>query len=207
MILHWVWYILLAVVLLGGLYLNLLGLPGLWVMVLGTILYALATHFSYAGSKTIIATLLLAGAAELAEFIITGRSAKRAGASRAGLWGAIVGSIIGGIFFTAIIPVPIVGTVFGVCLGTFLGALVGELLLGSEVGVSFRVGLGAAIGRLAGMLTKLGFGVTILATVLIAGAPPIHLLSLFHRTSPATAPAPATLPATLPATSPSKPLG
>jgi len=174
--LQWSLYLLLAIVLIGSLYLTLLTAPGLWVMAIATIVYAICTGGAYAGMKTVVAVLILAGVAELLEFLVIGTGAKRAGASRRGLWGAVIGSVIGGLFFTAIVPVPIIGTIFGVCLGTFVGALVGELWGGTEVVNSVRVGVGAAIGRLIGIFTKLIFGIAILATALIAAMPPI-----FHR--------------------------
>ena len=191
---HWVYYLILAAVLIAGLYVVLLGAPGLWVMVLGTIIYAMVTHFEHAGFKTIFALLLLAGAAELLEFLITGAGAKSVGASRWGLWGAIIGSIVGAIFLTAIVPIPILGTLFGVCLGTFVGALIGELLGGREVGSSLKIGVGAATGRLLGLMSKLFFGAIMLLIVLIAALP-----SISH--AKATAPIPQTQPATVPSQS------
>src|SRR5205807_6907828 len=77
--------------------------------------------------------------------------------------------IVGAIFFT--IPFPILGTIFGVCFGCFLGAIVGEVWGGTEVGDSLRVGLGAAEGRLLGIVTKLLFGCTILIVVAVTAFP------------------------------------
>jgi uncharacterized protein YqgC (DUF456 family) len=168
----WIYYFVLAAILIVGLYINLVGAPGLWVMVLGTVVYGLVTRWRYAGLKTVIAILALAGLAELAEFVVAGAHAKRAGASRRGLIGAIVGGIVGAIFFT--IPFPVLGTIFGVCFGTFLGAIVGEVMGGTQVGSSLRVGVGAATGRLLGILTKLLFGCVILGTVLVTALPPVH---------------------------------
>jgi uncharacterized protein YqgC (DUF456 family) len=169
----WVWYLILSLVLIGGLYINLIGAPGLWVMVLATAVYAWATHFAYAAGRTLLTIVLLALAAEVVEFIVAGRGARKAGASRAGVWGAIIGSIVGGILFTGIIIFPIISTIFGVCLGAFLGAIVGEVLAGSNAGQSLRVGWGAAKGRLMAIFTKLAFGCAILVVALIACRPPI----------------------------------
>lgn len=165
-------YLLLAVVLLVGLYINLVGAPGLWVMVLGTLGYAWATHGAYAGLRTIIAIAVLAGLAELVEFMAAGAAAKRAGASKRGIWGALIGGILGAFFLT--VAVPVIGTIIGVCTGTFLGAIVGELLGGTELGGSMRVGAGAVWGRLLGTLAKLLFGCVILGIVLWT-ALPFHL--------------------------------
>ena len=192
--LPWLYYLILAAVLIGGVYITLFNLPGLWAMVLGTTVYAILTHFQYAGLRTLIVIIVLATIAELIDLIAAGAGAKKAGASKRGLWGAILGGIAGGIFFT--VPLPVIGTIIGICLGTFAGAILGELLGGTEVGNSVRIGVGAAWGRLLGILTKLLFGCTILATVLITALPPI-----FHRSHAATLLPPITKS---PATSPVK---
>jgi hypothetical protein len=179
----WILYLLLAAVLLIGLYINLVGAPGLWVMVLGTLGYVWVTHGAYAGVRTIVVIVVLAGIAELVEFMAAGAAARRAGASKRGVWGALIGGILGAIFLT--VAVPIIGTIIGVCVGTFLGALVGELTGGSELGGSMRIGIGAVWGRLLGTLAKLLFGCAILGTVLWTALPPIHL-SWRHRALPST---------------------
>ena len=116
---HWIYYLVLAAVLIGGLYLTLLNFPGLWVMVVATAIYALLTHFADAGLKTLIAILVLAGIAELIDFLAAGAGAKKAGASKRGFVGAVVGGILAGLFLT--ISIPVIGTIIGICIGTFAG--------------------------------------------------------------------------------------
>jgi len=166
---EWILYFILAGILLVGLYVNLIGVPGLWLMVLATLGYSWATKWQHSGWKTLIAIIILAGIAELFEFMASGTAAKRAGASRRGMIGALIGGIAGALLLT--VPLPIIGTIVGVCVGTFLGALVGELTIGKELGGSVRVGVGAVIGRILGTLTKLFFGCMILGIVLLAALP------------------------------------
>jgi uncharacterized protein YqgC (DUF456 family) len=204
---YWCLYLLLAIILIGSLYLALIAAPGLWVMVIATIIYAILTGGITVGLKTVFTIIIIAGVAELLEFIVMGRGAKKAGASRRGLWGALIGSVIGALFFT--IPLPIIGTIIGVCLGAFVGAIVGELWGGTEVGTSLRVGYGAAKGRLFGIFTKVLFGCVIIAIVLIGGIPPIHLkastptpgTSSPAQTSPLAPPTQPALPQTQPSSS------
>ncbi|HET6247380.1 MAG TPA: DUF456 domain-containing protein [Tepidisphaeraceae bacterium] len=193
--LHWIYYFLLAAVLVGGLYLALLNAPGLWLMVAATLGYALLTHFAYAGLKTLIVIVVLGLIAELIDFLAAGAGAKKAGASKRGFYGAVIGGILGGIFLT--VAIPGVGVIIGVCAGTFAGAIIGELWGGTEVEKSLRIGAGAAWGRLLGILTKLLFGCMVLCIVLIAAMPPI-----FHGSKASGAPAPA--PIKSPAVSPAK---
>ena len=129
---HLTLYLLLIVLLLLGLGINLLNLPGLWLMVGAAAVYEWLTNFHYASYKTLIGLLLLAAVAEVMEFTSAGKAAKRAGGSRRAFWGAIVGGIVGGIVFSGLIPILIVGTVFGICLGTFLGALIAEFAGGTR---------------------------------------------------------------------------
>jgi len=85
------------------------------------------------------------------------------------LWGGILfAALVGGIFGTALIPIPIVGSVLGVCMGAFAGALGVELLTGRELHHSVRSGRGAAVGRFFGILIKLSIGVAIYATIAAA---------------------------------------
>jgi len=162
-------YLLLAAILVVGLYINLVNAPGLWVMVAATIGFALLTHFRFVGLYTICAIAVLAGIAEVIDFLASGAAAKKVGASKAGIIGAIIGGIFGAIFLT--VAVPVIGTILGVCLGTFFGALVGEIFVGSDLGNSLRVGVGAVKGRLLGLFTKLLFGCVILGMVLIMALP------------------------------------
>ena len=166
----WLLYLCLLIALLFGLLITLMTLPGLWLMLAATAGYAWLTHWSYIGWRTLTVLLVLALTADFLETAAAGAGAKRAGAGRRGLWGAIIGGILGGIFLT-FIPIPIVSTLIGVCFGTFLGAMIAELSSGREVGRSAIIGVGAATGRLKGTFLKLGFGLLMLVIALGAALP------------------------------------
>ncbi len=70
--------------------------------------------------------------------------AKRYGAGRAGIWGAVIGALVGVI---ALGPV-------GVVVGPFLGALAAELIGGKEGGAALRAAWGSLVGVLGGVLIK-----------------------------------------------------
>lgn len=163
-------YLCLIAILLLGLTMTVMTLPGLWLMVAAAAGYAWLTHGAYIAWRTLAVLLALALVAEVVETASAGAGAKRAGGGRRGLWGAIIGGILGGIFLT-FVPIPIVSTFIGVCLGTFLGAMVGELSGGRELGSSAVIGVGAAAGRVKGTLLKLCFGLTITGIVLWNGLP------------------------------------
>lgn len=168
--LFWLYYLILAALLLGGLAIVIMTLPGLWVMVGSAAAYAWLTHGYFIGWRTLAFLLVWAGIAEVIEVASSGAGAKKAGGGRAGLWGALIGGIVGGIWLS-FIPIPLVSTLAGVCLGTFLGAMTGELAMGRHVGRSAWIGFGAARGRLVGTFVKLGFGVVMLILTLVMGLP------------------------------------
>jgi uncharacterized protein YqgC (DUF456 family) len=179
-------YILLFLVLLVGLAITVMTLPGLWIMLLATGLYAWATHFAFIGKWTLLILLAMAVLGEVIELGFQGSGAKRAGAGRRGVWGALIGGVLGGIFLS-FIPIPVISTLVGVLLGTFTGAMIGELSGGRDVGPSAYVGFGAARGRFFGTLAKLGLGGIMLATTLWMALPLTHTVRA-ASTQPATAP-------------------
>jgi hypothetical protein len=196
----WLWYVLLIVLQLAGLVLNLLGMPGLWVMVGATGVFAWVTwHQGYVGVVSLIVLLLLAIAAEIVEFIAGSAGAKKAGASKLGMFGAVVGGVIGAILGT-FIPVPVVGTIVGACAGSFLGSMGIEWYRRGDVSHSVRVGWGAAKGRFFGILAKTGFGLAILLITLVVAFP--YGGKTRAATNPLFTPPPATVPATQPASRP-----
>ncbi len=71
--------------------------------------------------------------------------AKRYGAGRAGVWGALIGALIGAF---AMGPL-------GVLIGPFLGALAAELIAGKNGREALRAAWGSLVGVLGGVLVKL----------------------------------------------------
>ena len=164
-----VYYILMISVLLIGWFVNLLGLPGLWLMVIGLVGYALATKWNlYVGWPSVIALVALASAAEVVEFFAGAAGSAAAGGRKRGMVGAIIGGFVGGIVGTPILP--IVGTFVGACAGAFLGAAVMEFQ-DKDARHSIRVGVGAAKGRFWGIVSKLGFGLIMFVVAAWAALP------------------------------------
>jgi len=171
--LFWLYFLLLLVTDVCGLVLAAFTLPGLWLMLAGAGIYAWLTHGEFVGYKTLIVLLILAVGAEIAEIFVSGAGAKKAGASRWGMFGGLVGGIIGGIFLTGLIPIPILGTVIGICLGSFIGAFGIEMVVGKPLTQSAAIGYGAARGRFTGILYKIGIGIAMFLITLCM-APPFH---------------------------------
>ncbi|MEO8909489.1 MAG: DUF456 domain-containing protein [Gemmatimonadaceae bacterium] len=157
--------LILAAVILLSLVLIVLGLPGLWIMVATAVTYNLIVPGDPIGWFTLVAVAVLALVAELLEFTMTGRYARKYGGSRRAGWGAIIGGMIGA--FVGF-PVPIIGPVVGAFVGSFCGALVAELTGGSSAGDATRVAKGALIGRVMSTVLKIGIGFTIGVWIFIA---------------------------------------
>jgi uncharacterized protein YqgC (DUF456 family) len=157
--------LILAAVIILSLILIVLGLPGLWIMVATAVVYNMIVPGDPIGWVSLIAVAVLALIAELLEFTMTGRYARKYGGSRRAGWGAIIGGMIGAVVG---FPVPIVGPVIGAFLGSFVGALVAELTGGSSAGDATRVAKGALIGRVVSTMLKIGIGFTIGIWIFIA---------------------------------------
>jgi uncharacterized protein YqgC (DUF456 family) len=155
-----------------------LGLPGAWLMIgfaalaqmPGTIPFTSAPslHFGWA---LLGVCLAIAVASEIVEAMAGAAGAKYGGATRRGMVGAFVGGIVGAIFFTGLLPIPILGTLFGGLVGAFAGAWIGEAsaVQQRDPQKKFRAALGAAAGKLAGTFGKLAAGVVI-GLLLVYGA-------------------------------------
>lgn len=159
--------LILACVIVLSLILIVLGLPGLWIMVATAVAYSLIVPGQPIGWITLVGVAVLALVAELLEFSLTGRFARKYGGSRRAGWGAILGGIVGAVVG---IPVPIIGSVIGAFVGSFLGALIAEFTGGSSAADATRVAKGALIGRVVSTVLKIGIGFTIGVWIFISAA-------------------------------------
>lgn len=157
-------YLLLAASQLVGLFLIPFGLPGLWLQVGALALFAWLTGFATVGAAAILWVLGLAFLAEVAEFLLGGRYARRYGGGRRAAWGAILGGIVGAVVG---LPLPILGSVIGAFIGSFLGASLLELTTGRGATPALKAGWGAFLGRLVATGLKVGVGVSVAVVALL----------------------------------------
>lgn len=170
--LHWTYYACLMLLQVLGLLLTIIGLPGLWLMVAAVGAYAWLTVWNrYVGWPAMIVVLALAFLSEVAEFLAGAAGSAKAGGTKRGMAGALVGGLVGAIALTPFIPIPVVGTVAGACIGSFAGAFAVEMGIHRDTALSTRVGWGAAKGRFWGIVVKLAFGVVILLVTLVVALP------------------------------------
>lgn len=149
--------VLALVVMVVGLLLIPLGIPGLWLMIAA--LLAAIVFGSPVGWSTLLGLAVLAGVAELGEYLAVKLASGRYGGSNRAFWGAVAGGVIGGVLGT---PLPVVGSLAGVLLGTFAGAVLVAWLESRDAGGAVKVGWGAVLGRAAAAAVKTAAGLVIL---------------------------------------------
>lgn len=157
--------LVLLLCLVVGLVVVPLGLPGLWLMVLGVIGYGWLTGFRTVGVGLIALAVGLAALGEALEWWLGFWLAERYGGSRRAGWGALVGGIVGAIVG---VPVPLVGSVIGAFVGAFAGAALFEYTRARQAGTALRAGWGALVGRAAAAAVKIGLGLAIAVIGIVA---------------------------------------
>jgi uncharacterized protein len=157
--------LILAAVMLVGLMLVPLGLPGIWLIVGAAAIYNPLTGTEAIGTMTIVMVLVLATIAEVIEFTLAARFTRQYGGSKRAGWGAILGGMIGAIVG---VPIPVIGSVIGAFVGSFAGALIAEWSRGTQTGPATRVATGALLGRVAATAAKIAIGFVMAVWVLAA---------------------------------------
>lgn len=141
-----------------GLFLVILGLPGLWVIIGATALYAWTTgEISWSAFAVFFILSLLA---ELFEAVVGAWGAKKYGGTKWGMLGAIMGGILGAILLSPLLPV--VGSIIGAFLGSFGGAFILEYMTDRDYQRARQAGKGAFLGKTAAVVVKMGLGVGII---------------------------------------------
>ncbi|MHC4623272.1 MAG: DUF456 domain-containing protein [Planctomycetota bacterium] len=165
----YLWSTMLVLLNVVWLVLVLFGLPGNWLIVISTCVFAWwRADDGVLSIYTLVAITVLAVLGELIEFLGGASGARKAGASWRGSIGAIIGAIGGAIIGTFTVPVPLFGTVLGACIGAGLGSWGLELTAGRQMKESIRSGIGAGLGELLGITTKFAVGVLIWFIVTVA---------------------------------------
>src|SRR5271155_1389653 len=146
------WVLSLLLLAVGFLGVWLPALPGLPLMALGAFVHKLLVP-GVLSWWTVAAFALVAALGFVVDFAATAITSRRAGATKAGVWGAIVGGVVG-LFFG--LP--------GLLLGPVVGAALGELVLSRRTPAdAVKSGVGAGLGVLVGSLGKGLMGLGLLA--------------------------------------------
>lgn len=155
---HSLYYVLAAVLIVVGLAGVILpALPGLPLVFVGMLLAAWAGDFQQIGWVGLTALGLLTLLSVAVDFFAALVGARRVGASRKALLGAVFGTFAGLLF----------GPI-GLFAGPFVGALLGELWHGRELRQATKVGFGTWLGIVLGVVLKLGLAFAMLGLFVFA---------------------------------------
>jgi uncharacterized protein YqgC (DUF456 family) len=146
-------YVIAATLIVAGLVASILpALPGIPLVFGGIWLIAGVDRYRHLGPGWLLGIAFVGAAGLTLDLLAGALGAKRVGASRQAVTGALLGTVVG-IFFGLL----------GLLLGPFVGAVLGELAAGRSVRHSTEVGVGAWIGLIFGTIVKLVASLTMVA--------------------------------------------
>ena len=134
-------------------------IPGPILGYISIILVSIPTGFESLHIAVDIVLGVAALAVTVLDNILPAMSSKKAGAGKPGVWGSIVGMLVGSFVFPP----------FGVIIGAFAGALLGEIIFNRENKKPLKAALGVFRGTLFAILLKLSV-VGITAYYFVRGA-------------------------------------
>ncbi len=147
-----------------GMALCLVALPGPLVIFFGALLYRAITDNTDVSVWFLAVLCTIGVVCEVLEYFSGVVGARRFGASRRALWGALGGGMAGAVvgWFTF----PVIGSLAGGIAGAFVGAFAAEYGKRKEAAGSFRAGVGTVAGRLVAMLVKAAVAVGMIIAIL-----------------------------------------
>jgi uncharacterized protein YqgC (DUF456 family) len=173
--LYYLWAILLVVANSLAWCTTFFSLPGNWMIVGATALFAWLVEGGSGqgiGWSMVGLLVVLALVGEILEFAASAAGAARQGASRRAVILSLVGAVSGSIAGVLVgLPIPLVGSaiaaVLGGAAGAYAGAYLGEQWKGRAYEQRVAIGRGAFVGRLWGTVAKLAVGamMVVLATM------------------------------------------
>ena len=145
-------FVLAGLLVLTGLAGSILpALPGVPLVFGGLLLAALAGDFQRVSWVVLVILGLMTVLSFAIDFAATAMGAKRVGASKLAIVGALIGTLGG---FVLGLP--------GLIFGPFVGAVTGEMLTHGEMQRATRAGFATWVGLVFGTLTKLALVFTML---------------------------------------------
>jgi len=145
----------MSLIVLGVLGTFIPGIPGPVAVFAGMLLAAWIDHFTRVGWIALVILGALTAAALAIDTVASVMGARRVGASRPALIGALIGTVVG-LFFGFV----------GILIAPFVGAVIGELSSRPHVPSAVRVGVGTWIGPAVGAFAKIVIVLAMLALFL-----------------------------------------
>lgn len=123
-------------------------IPGTPLIYASLLIVQLALGSPFSWTFLIIWGLVVAVVATL-DGLIPAEGARRMGGSKYGIYGCLIGALIGLVFFPP----------FGIIVGPVVGAFGGELIAGRKSGSALRAAMGSFIGFFVATVLKLSISV------------------------------------------------
>jgi hypothetical protein len=151
------WLLAVVLVIVGVVGTVLPALPGVPLIFIGVLVAAWAENFERITGLTIAILAVLAVIGVAVDYVAALMSAKRAGASRAGIIGAALGTVAG-----------IVTGLWGLLFMPLVGAAIGEFIAHRDALRAGRVGVATWVGLLVGTVVKLAVAFTMIGVFIAA---------------------------------------
>jgi uncharacterized protein YqgC (DUF456 family) len=151
------WILAVLMMIVGVVGTVLPALPGVMLVFGGIVLAAYAEGFTRISGLTVAVLGALALVAFVIDYVASAAAAKKAGASKLGLAGAALGTVLG--IFTGFI---------GLLFMPLVGAAIGEYLTQRDALKAGRIGLATWVGLLVGTILKLAIVFTMIGVFLVA---------------------------------------
>jgi len=148
---------LLIVLLIGTAGTLLPFIPGIPLMFIAILTYGIFDNWMHFSPSFVIVVGIITFFTFFLDYFAASWGVKKLGAGKKGIWGGILGSIGGILFFGPI----------GLFLGSFLGVVVGELLAGKIFSQALKISFGNFLGLLGSTLLQLTFALIILFWVIL----------------------------------------
>lgn len=151
------WVVAVVLVIVGLVGTVLPALPGVPLIFVGVLIAAWAEDFTRIGGVTLAILAALTVVGVLVDYVAASISARRAGASRAGIIGAALGTIAG-----------IVTGLWGLLFMPLVGAAIGEFIANRDALRAGKVGVATWIGLLVGTVVKIAVAFTMIGAFVAA---------------------------------------
>ncbi len=151
------WIIAILLILAGAAGVVLPALPGVPLIFIGVLLAAWINDFQLISVNTIYFLAVLAILGVVVDYVATAMSAKRAGATRKGMIGAALGTLLG--IFTGF---------WGLLFMPLAGAAIGEYLAHKDILRAGKIGTATWYGLIIAAVVKLAVAFTMIGVFIAA---------------------------------------
>ncbi|RUR85007.1 DUF456 domain-containing protein [Chlorogloeopsis fritschii PCC 9212] len=157
-----IYWLLVALMVVGIIGAVVPAIPGASLILVAIVIWGFVRGSFAAISVPLVVTAVVLLLSIGVDFLAAYLGAKRAGASKWGQIGAIVGFIIG---FLGLLPaLPVGGPLLGMLLGPLLGAIIAEFLYRRDFFLAVKAGVGIVVGTVVGNLIQ---GLLAIAAVVV----------------------------------------